>query len=144
MHSPPSAISDPFLLQALGHFKNVLINCHDLTFTLHYSHVKARQDDNVVFDKLNRKLQSNCICNHLAKQRASAIWCSYSSKTTPYSPWNPLVSLSKAQSCCLIQASRYASTRTISLQRHCSCGRRSRQVRDLTRYAGTLFMPPFT
>ncbi len=33
--------------------------------------MKAHQDDNVAFDKLSRKLQLNCICNHLAKQHIS-------------------------------------------------------------------------
>jgi hypothetical protein len=33
--------------------------------------VKAHQNDNVTFDKLSRKLQLNCICDHLAKQRIS-------------------------------------------------------------------------
>ncbi len=51
--------------------ENILINCRDLTFTLHYLHVKAHQDDNVTFDKLSRKSQLNCICDHLAKQRIS-------------------------------------------------------------------------
>jgi hypothetical protein len=47
--------------------KNILVNCRDLIFTLYYSHVKAHQDDNTTFDKLSRKSQLNCICNHLAK-----------------------------------------------------------------------------
>jgi hypothetical protein len=51
--------------------RNILVNCRDLTFTLHYLHVKAHQDDNVAFDKLSPKLQVNCICDHLAKQRIS-------------------------------------------------------------------------
>jgi hypothetical protein len=38
---------------------------------MHYSHVKAHQDDKVAFNKLNRKSQLNCICDHLAKQRIS-------------------------------------------------------------------------
>jgi hypothetical protein len=33
--------------------------------------VKAQQDDNVAYNKLSRKLQLNCNCNHLAKQRIS-------------------------------------------------------------------------
>ena len=48
--------------------KNILVNCRDLTFSVHYSHIKAHQDDTTAFDKLSRKLQLNCICNHLAKQ----------------------------------------------------------------------------
>ncbi len=49
--------------------KNILVNCQDLTFSIHYSHVKAHQDDTTLFDKLSRSLQLNCICDHLAKQR---------------------------------------------------------------------------
>jgi hypothetical protein len=48
--------------------KNLLMNCQDLTFSVHYSHVKAYQDDKTAFNKLSRKFQLNCICNHLAKQ----------------------------------------------------------------------------
>jgi hypothetical protein len=48
--------------------KIILVNCQDLTFSVHYSHIKAHQDDTTAFDKLSRKLQLNCICNHLAKQ----------------------------------------------------------------------------
>jgi hypothetical protein len=33
--------------------------------------VKAHQDDKTAFNKLSRKSQLNCICNHLAKQRLS-------------------------------------------------------------------------
>ncbi len=33
--------------------------------------MKAHQDDNVTFNKLIQKLQLNCICDHLAKQRIS-------------------------------------------------------------------------
>jgi hypothetical protein len=32
-------------------------------------HIKAHQDDNTLFDKLSRKAQLNCICDHAAKQR---------------------------------------------------------------------------
>jgi hypothetical protein len=38
---------------------------------MHYSHVKAHQYDNVAFNKLSRKSQLNCICDHLKKQRIS-------------------------------------------------------------------------
>jgi hypothetical protein len=50
---------------------NILVNCRDLTFSVHYSHVKAHQDDTISFDKLTWKSQLNCICDHLAKQRIS-------------------------------------------------------------------------
>jgi hypothetical protein len=69
VHLPPYWI--PLRCKHLDILKNILVNCQDLTFTLYYSHVKAHQDDNVAFDKLSWKLQINCICNHLAKQRIS-------------------------------------------------------------------------
>jgi hypothetical protein len=49
--------------------KNILVNCQGLTFSIHYSHIKMHQDNTAAFDKLSRKSQLNCICNHLAKQR---------------------------------------------------------------------------
>jgi hypothetical protein len=69
VHLPPYRI--PSCCKHSVILKNILVNCHKLTFTLHYSHVKAHQDDNVAFDKLSRKSQLNSICNHLAKQRIS-------------------------------------------------------------------------
>jgi hypothetical protein len=51
--------------------KNLLVNCRDLRFSIHYSHVKAHQDNKTAFNKLSRKSQLNCICDHLAKQRLS-------------------------------------------------------------------------
>ncbi len=66
VHLPPYWI--PSCCKHLNILKNILVNCCDLTFNLHYLHVKAHQDDNVAFDKLSRKLQLNCICNHLSKQ----------------------------------------------------------------------------
>ncbi len=51
--------------------KNILVNCRDLTFTLYYLHMNVHQDDNVAFNKLSRKSQLNCICDHLAMQRIS-------------------------------------------------------------------------
>ncbi len=67
VHLPPY----PSRCKHLDILKNILVNCHELIFTFHYSHVKAHQDDNVTFDKLSRKSQLSCICNHLAKQRIS-------------------------------------------------------------------------
>jgi hypothetical protein len=61
----------PSRCKHLDILKNILVNCRDLTFTLHYSHVKAHQDGNVAFNKLSQKLQLNCICDHLVKQRIS-------------------------------------------------------------------------
>jgi len=49
--------------------KNILVNCRDLSFSVHFSHIKAHQDDRTSFDKLSRKAQLNCISDHLAKQR---------------------------------------------------------------------------
>ncbi len=69
VHLPPYRI--PSRCKHSDIIKNILVNCCKLTFTLHISHVKAHQDDNVAFDKLSRKLQLNCICDHLAKQRIS-------------------------------------------------------------------------
>jgi hypothetical protein len=51
--------------------KNLLVNCRDLMFSIHYSHVKAHQDDKTAFNKLSRKSQLNCICDHLTKQYLS-------------------------------------------------------------------------
>ncbi len=69
VHLPPYQI--PSRCKHSDIHKNILVNCRELIFTLHYSYVKAHQDDNVAFDKLSRKLQLNCICNHLAKQHIS-------------------------------------------------------------------------
>jgi hypothetical protein len=49
--------------------KTILIHCRDLSFTMHYLHIKGDQDDNTTFAQLSRKAQLNCICNHAAKQR---------------------------------------------------------------------------
>ncbi len=40
-----------------------------MSFTIHYRHVRAHQDDTTSFKKLSRKAQLNCICDHAAKQR---------------------------------------------------------------------------
>ncbi len=47
--------------------KTILINCRDLSFNTHYSHIKAHQDDQQSFQNLSRKAQLNCICDHAAK-----------------------------------------------------------------------------
>jgi len=49
--------------------KNILVHCRSLSFTIHYRHVRAHQDDGTSFKKLSRKAQLNCICDHTAKQR---------------------------------------------------------------------------
>jgi hypothetical protein len=38
----------------------------------YYLHIRAHQDDNESFDKLDQKVQLNCICNHAAKQQIVA------------------------------------------------------------------------
>lgn len=52
--------------------KNILVHCRSLSFTIHYRHVRAHQDDATSFKKLSRKAQLNCICDHTAKQRIAA------------------------------------------------------------------------
>jgi hypothetical protein len=50
--------------------KTILVHCRGLNFTTYYLHIKAHQDNNVSFNKLSRKVQLNCICDHhAAKQR---------------------------------------------------------------------------
>ncbi len=48
--------------------KTILAHCCGLSFTTYYLHIKAHQDDNASFNKLSRKAQLNCICDHAAKQ----------------------------------------------------------------------------
>ena len=52
--------------------KMILINCRDLSFNTHYSHIKAHQDDHKSFQTLSRKAQLNCICDNAAKFRIMA------------------------------------------------------------------------
>ena len=49
--------------------KNILVHCRAMSFTIHYRHVRAHQDYATSFNKLSRKAQLNCICDHTAKQR---------------------------------------------------------------------------
>jgi hypothetical protein len=49
--------------------KNILVHCRYLSFTTYYLHIRAHQDDNESFDKLDQKAQLHCICDHAAKQR---------------------------------------------------------------------------
>ncbi len=53
--------------------KTILVHCQGLLFTTYYSHIRAHQDNNVIFSKLRRKAQLNCICNHTAKQQIAAV-----------------------------------------------------------------------
>jgi len=48
--------------------KNILVNCCRLSFTTHYRHVRAHQDDTKAYENLGRMAQLNCICDHTAKQ----------------------------------------------------------------------------
>jgi hypothetical protein len=52
--------------------KTILVHFQGLTFTTYYLHIKAHQDKNVLFSKLSRNAQLNCICDHAAKQRIVA------------------------------------------------------------------------
>jgi hypothetical protein len=52
--------------------QTILVQCRGLSFTTYYLHIKAHQDDNVLFDKLSQKAQLNCICDHEAKQIIAA------------------------------------------------------------------------
>ena len=54
-------------MPSLRYLETILVHCHDLSFTLHYLHVKTHQNDNAAFAKLSMKSQLNCICNHTAK-----------------------------------------------------------------------------
>jgi hypothetical protein len=66
---PPYQI--PSRCKHLDILKNLLVNCWNLMFSINYSHVKAHQDNTMLFKKLSRSSQLNCICDHLAKQRLS-------------------------------------------------------------------------
>jgi hypothetical protein len=46
---------------------NIMANCSELTFTRHYSHVKAHQDDGQAYGNLPREAQLNCQMDYLAK-----------------------------------------------------------------------------
>jgi hypothetical protein len=49
--------------------KTILVHCRGLSFTTHYTHAEAGQDNNTSFANLSQKVQLNCIYNHAAKQR---------------------------------------------------------------------------
>ncbi len=49
--------------------KTILVHCRGISFTTHYSHVAAHQDNKISFANLGQKVQLNCICDHTAKQR---------------------------------------------------------------------------
>jgi hypothetical protein len=64
---PPYRI--PSRCQHSDILKTILVHCRGLSFTMHYSHVAAYQDNKISFANLGRKVQLNCICDHAAKQR---------------------------------------------------------------------------
>jgi len=64
---PPYRI--PSRCKHSGILKNILVYCHALSFTMHYLHVRAHQDNATPFKKLSRKAQINCICDHTTKQQ---------------------------------------------------------------------------
>jgi hypothetical protein len=68
---PPYCI--PLQCRHSNILKTILIHCRDLSSTMHYSHIKAHQEDNTTFAQLSRKAQLNCICNRTAKQRITII-----------------------------------------------------------------------
>jgi hypothetical protein len=66
-HLPPYRM--PSRCHHLDILKTILVCCSGLSSTTYYLPIKAHQDDNASFSKLNRIAQLNCICNHAAKQR---------------------------------------------------------------------------
>jgi hypothetical protein len=48
--------------------KNILVNCVELLFTCLYSHVRAHQDDKMVYQDISRPLQLNCSMDFNAKR----------------------------------------------------------------------------
>jgi hypothetical protein len=56
-HLPPYRI--PWLCCHRDILKTILVHCRDLSFTVHYSHVRAHQDNSTTFTQLSRKAQLN-------------------------------------------------------------------------------------
>ena len=52
--------------------KTILVNCRDLSFAMHYLHIKVHQDNQMSFQTLDRKAQLNCMCDHAAKFQIAA------------------------------------------------------------------------
>jgi hypothetical protein len=48
--------------------KNIMVNCSNLSFSRHYSHVKAHQDNHQAYSGLPREAQLNCQMDYLAKK----------------------------------------------------------------------------
>jgi hypothetical protein len=61
-YSIPTQCSHPDIL------KNIMVNCSDLSFSRHYSHVKAHQDNHRAYSDLPREAQLNFQMDYLAKK----------------------------------------------------------------------------
>ena len=59
VHLPANRI--PSRWKHLNILKNILVNCCDMAFLVHYSQIKAHPYDTIPFDKLTQKSQLNCI-----------------------------------------------------------------------------------
>ena len=51
--------------------KIIMVNFSNLTFMIHYQHIRAHQDDTVQYHKLSRPSQLNCVMDLHAKR---VIW----------------------------------------------------------------------
>ena len=49
--------------------KNIMINCSQLSFNIHYKHISAHQDDRMDFSQLSRPAQLNCAVDMGAKRQ---------------------------------------------------------------------------
>jgi hypothetical protein len=81
---PPYRI--PTQCSHLNILKNIMANYSKLTFTRHYSHVKAHQDDGGAYGNLQREAQLNCQMDYLAK---TAIYEAHAPQEIPMR-WFPL------------------------------------------------------
>ena len=48
--------------------KNIMVNCHDLSFEIAYRRVKAHQDDHKLFAYLSHQAQLNCMMDWMTKR----------------------------------------------------------------------------
>jgi hypothetical protein len=64
-HLPPYQI--PSRCRHSNILKNIMVNCVDLSFTRHYQHVKAHQDDGTNYHLLLQESQFNCAMDYNAK-----------------------------------------------------------------------------
>ena len=67
--------------------KTIMVNCSNLTFMIHYGHVRAHQDNAVQYHKLSRPSQLNCVMDLHAKR---VIWGFEGRESPPQktSRWN--------------------------------------------------------